>query len=264
LTFARDTSVARSGPGSYTAEIRAGWDIFGVTNGGYLLAIACRAMTEESEGRSVVSVNGRYVSPAGPGPVVVRLETPRMGRTLTTMHGSVSAGDRVLAVVNASLSTGQGPGGDHHAIHGEPPDLPPPDECVRLVPAVDGSLPPPFSGMVDCRLHPDDATIGQSRPGPPTVRGWFRLLDDEPLDPMGLVLASDGFPPAVFNSDLPLGWTPTIDLTVHVRDPGPHEWVACRFTTRFVTGGWLEEDGEIWDAGGNLVAQSRQLALVAR
>jgi hypothetical protein len=38
--------------------------------------------------------------------------------------------------------------------------------------------------------------------------------------------------------------------------------VRCRFSNRFVTAGFLEEDGEVWDGTGRLVGQSRQLALV--
>jgi hypothetical protein len=51
---------------------------------------------------------------------------------------------------------------------------------------------------------------------------------------------------------------------VHVRGvpaPGP---LRCVFRTRFVHGGLLEEDGEVWDARDRLVAQSRQLALTPR
>ena len=49
------------------------------------------------------------------------------------------------------------------------------------------------------------------------MRGWFRLRDDEPLDTLALVLAVDAFPPTSFNASLPVGWTPTVELTAHVR-----------------------------------------------
>jgi Thioesterase-like superfamily len=39
-------------------------------------------------------------------------------------------------------------------------------------------------------------------------------------------------------------------------------WLACRATTRFVSNGYHEEDFEVWDSAGTLVAQSRQLALI--
>jgi len=68
----------------------------------------------------------------------------------------------------------------------------------------------------------------------------------------------------VFNADLPVEWTPTIELTAHVRARPEPGWLRCRFATHFVTGGFLEEDGEIWDGADRLVAQSRQLALVPR
>jgi acyl-CoA thioesterase len=96
------------------------------------------------------------------------------------------------------------------------------------------------------------------------MRGWFRLRDGEPLNAHAVVMATDSLAPAIFNSHYPTGWTPTVELSVQVRNPNPQGWLACRFTTRFVTDGMLEEDGELWDEEGRLVALSRQLALVPR
>jgi Acyl-CoA thioesterase C-terminal domain len=61
-----------------------------------------------------------------------------------------------------------------------------------------------------------------------------------------------------------VAWTPTVELTAHVRARPAAGWLRCVFTTRFVTGGFLEEDGEVWDETSTLVAQSRQLALIPR
>ena len=86
----------------------------------------------------------------------------------------------------------------------------------------------------------------------------------ESLGSLGLLLATDAFPPTIFNADLPVAWTPTVELTAHIRaNPAPG-WLRCRFSTRFVSSGFLEEDGEVWDSTGRLVGQSRQLALVPR
>ncbi len=56
---------------------------------------------------------------------------------------------------------------------------------------------------------------------------------------------------------------PTLDLTVHLRGalPRPGDWVLGRFRTRAARAGFLEEDGELWSRDGELLAQSRQLAL---
>ena len=145
------------------------------------------------------------------------------------------------------------------------PGPPDPEDCVRAVPSEDGPLPPPLVGLVDERLHPEDAKVLTSGPsGVALMRGWFRLLDDEPMDVFTLLFAVDAFPPAVFNSGLPLGWTPTVEMTTQIRSAPKTKWLRCRFATRFVTGGLLEEDGEIWDEEGRLLVISRQLALVAR
>jgi hypothetical protein len=125
--------------------------------------------------------------------------------------------------------------------------------------------PPSFAAKVDLRLHPDDAGfLRGNASGKAQVRGWFRLRREEAIDSIGLLVAVDAFPPTIFIADLPVGWTPTVELSAHVRGTPSPGWLRCAFTTRFVTGGYLEEDGEVWDTAGRLIAQSRQLALVPR
>jgi hypothetical protein len=142
-----------------------------------------------------------------------------------------------------------------------PPDLPPPDRCVRAAEA-----PPSFlrhAAMLDrLDLRLDPATSGWVA-GQPSglgqIRGWLRLADGREPDPLMLLLACDALPPVAFDLGLS-GWTPTLELTVHVRARPAPGWLRIGLTTRNLAGGFLEEDAEVWDSGGRLVAQSRQLA----
>jgi acyl-CoA thioesterase len=260
--FASDTAVRPDGVGHWATEIKPGWDVAGNANGGYLLSVVVRAMRDATERPDPVTVTGHFLAPGRPGPAHVIAEVVKRGRTLATATGYLEAeGKRLLHVLGTfgDVSEPIGP----ERVDAAPPDLPPPDACVAVVPS--GLFPPPFMGRVDLRLHPDDAGFATGAPsGEPRVRGWFRLRDGEPMDTLGLLLAVDAFPPTAFNARLPVAWTPTIELTAHVRARPAPGWLRCAFTTRFVTGGFLEEDGELWDGSGHLVAQSRQLALVPR
>jgi acyl-CoA thioesterase len=264
MSFATASAIQGT-PGTWTAVVEEGWDIFGVSNGGYLMAIATRAMEAESGGRSLISATGNYLNPTTSGPVSIDIATLKEGRSLSTLRARVAREDKSLLTVTAVLADPDRPVFDQDLVLGGPPQIPPPDECVMVEPADDGPLPPPFTGKVEIRIHPDDVfTPSGEKPGRPLVRGWFRLRDGEAMDMHAVVMATDSFPPAIFNTDLPVGWTPTIDLNVQVRNPSPTGWLACKIATRFVTDGMLEEDGELWDEQGRLVALSRQLALVPR
>ena len=260
--FADATAVVATGDDTYRATIADGWDIAGNANGGYLLAMGARALVTASGRPDPVTVTAHFLSPGRPGPVDITTAVVKEGRRFATGSATLrTAGRPLLAVLGTFGDLSEDPGA--LLVDGSPPDLPPVEDCVHIAPT--STFPPPFNGRVDLHLHPDDAPFARgARSGVARLRGWFRLPHGEPVDTVGLLCALDAFPPTIFNADLPVGWTPTVELTAHVRARPTGEWLRCRFTTRFVTSGFLEEDGEIWDAEDRLVAQSRQLALVPR
>ncbi|MGA2037386.1 MAG: thioesterase family protein [Acidimicrobiales bacterium] len=260
LDLLSPTEQAAGATSRWSAAIAEGWDIAGNANGGYLLAITARAMSAAIGRPDPITVTAHYLKPGKPGPVSVAVNITKQGRTFGTATATLAAEDRPLLEVLGTfgeLTDSPGP----RLVDLEPPPMPSTDRCIPVDPT--DTFPPPFMGRVELRLHPDDATFLRGNPsGHALMRGWFRLRNGEFTDTIALLCASDAFPPTIFNANLPVAWTPTIELTTHVRYRPEPGWLRCRFATHFVTGGFLEEDGEIWDATGRLVAQSRQLALV--
>lgn len=190
----------------------------------------------------------------------IEVDVLRAGRRAATVAARMRSGDgEVLALLGTFAD--QVPGGPSQIV-GEPPELPPIDECVLAIPPVESG----FHHRVRTSVRPVDAGFRDGHPsGSPEVQGWFELPDDQPIDAFGLLMAADAFAPVVFNSGkFPVGWSPTLELTVHVRGiraPGP---LRCRFFSKFVENGMFDESGELWDSRGTLVAHSRQLALIPR
>jgi acyl-CoA thioesterase len=55
----------------------------------------------------------------------------------------------------------------------------------------------------------------------------------------------------------------TIRLTVHFRRKSETIWALGHAVTRHVIGGYHDEDVELWDEHGLLIAQGRQLAILS-
>ena len=257
--FYRATTVVPRGGGVYDAEIADGWDIGGNANGGYVIAMAARAMAD-AVGRPPLSLTAHYLSPGKSGPVEIDVDVLRTGRRTATASAKMRSADAELLALLGTFAD-QTPGGPS-AIIGAPPELPPVDDCVLAVPPVESG----FHHRVRTSVRPQDAGFRDGRPsGTAEVEGWFELPEDQPIDAFGLLMATDAFAPVVFNHGaFPVGWSPTLELTVHVRGvpaPGP---LRCRFFSKFIENGMFEESGELWDSAGVLVAHSRQLALIPR
>lgn len=246
----------------YRAEVASGWDIGGNTNGGYLMALAGNAMRAHCGRADPVTLTAHYLRPVQAGPVAIACDTVKEGKAFATVRATISRDDTPLLTLLGAFGTLGDAGDNALRVDAEPPALPPVEACR---PRADVEFLPALHSQVDMRLHPDDAGFTRGEPtGKAQMRGWFRLKDDEPITTIAMLLALDAFPPTVFNARLPVAWTPTVELTAHLRATPRPGWLRARFTTRFVTGGFLEEDGELWDDSGQLVAQSRQLALVPK
>ncbi len=253
--------MTESGVGTWSGAIAPDWDIVGNANGGYLLALAGRAMAGAADRRDVTTITAHFLRPGQEGPVTVDADVVKAGRRFTTVRGTVVAHKPLISALGTFTDLSEMPADERTMILGERPLFPSPEECTQI--EAGETFPPKFMTNVDLRLHPDD-NFYDAPSGNLLMRGWLKLVNDEPWDTIGLLLASDAFPPTIFNSTIGVAWVPTLELTVHVRKRPAPGWLQCHFSSRFVSEGFVEEDGLMWDATGTLVAQSRQLSLLPR
>lgn len=269
--FDRGIAVRERGEGVYDADLDPGWQVGAGINGGLLLAVAGNALSHRfaPSHPHPVSISAYYLSASQAGPAVLRTETVRHGRTMSTGQVSLVQSDAHGEPVERirALATY----GDLDALPDDvhtsatPPELAPPEECLgaELAPAsfrTNASLLDRF----DLRLDPSCVGWAVGEPsGRGLLKGWLRMADGREPDPLLLLLAVDALPPVTFDLGLP-GWAPTLELTAHLRARPAPGWLRVVHSTRNYAGGFLEEDAEVWDATGRLVAQSRQLARAPR
>src|SRR4051795_3339335 len=258
--FERDTSVKEVDAGIFEAHVNRDWWIVFGPNGGFLAAMFVKAMaaTVDDHTRMARSLTIHYTAAPAEGPVRIRTTVERAGRSMTTVSARMQQGERLIALAIAAFSSDRTP-----AIvfsDAPPPSVPEPEE-VDVV-ATHPDL-PPFTRQWDIRpaigVAPFTASSEPARTG-----GWIKPLDEHPIDAALVAQLTDAWLPAVF---IRLGQpdaVPTIDLTIHFRAdlPLPPDFVLVTFESRVSTGGFVEEDGYIWSRDGQLIAHSRQLALL--
>jgi acyl-CoA thioesterase len=259
-TFDTDTRVEPAGAHAYTATLTDRWDALGgVPNGGYLLAVALRALARDMPLPDPVVVSAAYLRPGAPGPAEVATEVARAGRRVATGEAQLRQGDKEIVRVLATFADLEQANGRTH-MRSTAPDLPAPERCHDVM---DGSVALPGVSITD-RFEYRAPVLPGWATGAPTGESelafWLRFRDGRDADPIALAAMVDAAAPAVLELGEP--GSATIELTVHVRARPAPGWLACRTVTRHVIGGYHEEDFEIWDSAGALVAQSRQFALL--
>lgn len=259
--FERDTCLRHAGNGVFHGQLSAAWAIGAVPNGGYVMAVACRALAAALDLPHPASITGHYLAPTEAGPVQIETETIRRGRRISTaMARLVQGGQERVRFVGAFTDYARSTGIDLDTV--SPPEISGLAQCVPV--AELSPRPVAIHERLISRLDPASATHWlRGDPHADTeLRTWLGFADGSDADIFSLPLFADALPPPLFRRVGFSGWVPTVELTVHMhRIPAPG-LLRARFVTRHVTGGLLHEDGELWDSTDRLVALSRQLAII--
>lgn len=258
--FDSETALTLQSPGQWTGQIDRNWNIGANPNGGYLVAIAMTALRELApEHPDPLTLTVHYLRPGSADQSCdVQAEVIRAGRTLTTARASLSQDGKQRLQVLAGL--GKLGETSEPTLTIPAPKIPPPEQCVVRTSAGQG-VDVKILERLDIRLHPEHASGNSIRS---ELSGWVRFKDGRVPDTHACLLFVDALPPSIFSLLGAVGWVPTVELSVHVRRRPTAGWMQAKFTTADLADGRLIEDGLLWDEQGNLIAQSRQLALLLK
>jgi len=240
----------------FETRVDPGWWISRGPNGGYVAALLMQALTAATADpeRSARSLTVHFTAPPAEGPALIEVRIERTGRSLTSLSARMTQGDRLCALALAAFSR---PRVSEERLDAQMPEVPPADRCEPLEP----------EGAATLRARYEQRRVAT---GPEQSGGWMRLADARVANAAVIAAFSDSWPPVLFDRRAQRGderrvGAPTVDLSIHFRsslplpDADPADFYLTLFTCRVIREGFLEEDGEIWSASGELIAQSRQL-----
>jgi acyl-CoA thioesterase len=256
--FDEDTQIDRASDRHYRARITDRWgNLVGAPNGGYVLSVCLRALLAEVPFPDPLVLSAYFLRPAVVGEAQVETELVRSGRRLATAEARLAQEGKERVRVVASFCELEAIQGST-SLHNCPPVLPDPSEAVD--PLAETSIPGvTIADRVEYRM-PELPGWWQGKPsGSPSTEIWARFKEPREPDLLSLPLFVDAAAPVVL--ELGEAMSSTVELTVHLRLRPAPGFLACRISTRHLINGCHEEDFELWDSEGNLVAQSRQLAL---
>jgi acyl-coenzyme A thioesterase PaaI-like protein len=261
-----DAVVERSAADVWDATFDERWNVGRNQNGGVVLAMATTALAAAVGKPDALTVTGHYLRAISAGTGLVRASAVRLGSTTATGVAEVWQDDKERLRVLGTFGDLDARSAADYVLERAAAPIPGPDDCTDLFdillesPAGQRALTRSLRNY-EIRVAPGSGWGPDGR-GRPSLSGWIRLRGAATISTDMLVAVADGFPPTLM-SRIELGWLPTLELTVHVlaRPATDEPWLRAELRTQGVTTDLVDEDGELWDATGRLVARFRQLAL---
>ena len=256
-----DTALRPLGDDAWEGRIATGWETPRGPLGGYVMAIVLRALAAAvaDETRQPRSVTMHFLRVPEPGPVTIRARVERAGRSLSSVSARLEQdGDLLALALGAYSRPWDGPLLDSPPA----PEVDPPEPGREPGRPFREAKAPGFVERLTMQRRFGPRPFSAAATG--ETGGWLGLREERPLDALAIAILVDAWFPVPWTRLRALAPAPTIELTIHFRAPLPlaDGLLLGRFRNRLVRDGFFDEDGELWDEGGALIAQSRQLGLL--
>ena len=271
-SLATDTVVEPTGDGTFVAQLSPEWEIWGPM-GGYVAACALRAVGATVPDLRPATFACHYLGVARFGPVDIRVETRRAGRTATSLRVEISQEGRPILDGSAwGVTENEGLEHDESVM----PPVPGPDELSLIQDLLPDDAEPPFAFWRNFDAKPIDFELDwpPSGPRPAEWREWLRFSPDATFDDpwvdaaRSVVLVDLPSWPAAHR---PHAWrqppftAPTLDLSVAFHQPGHDEpWLLCDGTAPVSTSGLFGWTARVWSPAGRLHASGGGQCLYRR
>ncbi len=270
--------------GVYTADVHPSWDGPLTTHGGILAACVLRAIgmrIDPARELHVRTLTCHYMRPPSHGEIEIHVTPIRTGKRFVNTSARIEQNGRLCVNALAIHSVRELAEADHW--NAAPPHVAPaparnagtrnvfeyyddPGDCWIELPS---QAPRFFHRM---KVAPRFGTFGMMGPRPEPGEGtenggWLTLPQPRPVDPELLTLFVDAFWPTVFQPLRIAAMAPTLDLTIHYREPLPpgglpDQPLLAHNTAVAHKSGTADSDSRIFTADGRLLAQARQLQFV--
>ena len=258
-------TYVEGGGGRYRAALAHDWFVWGPM-GGYVAAIAFRAMADASAQPRPASFACQFLRAGSAGPVEIEVEPVRSGRRSEALRATLLQGGAPLLTASAWFVAEAFEGFEHSL--GAMPAVPLP-EALRPY----HELADDYAAWFPIWRHLEGRPVRWERaPGPAVWHTWMRLLSGAPEDPVldaaRTLLWADLMPWNAAHA--PHDWpqrfiAPNLDLTVqfHGRAAG-EDWMLCDAESPTARDGLVGTGGRLWTRKGRLVASATaQLFCVA-
>jgi len=261
--FERDTRV-EGGDGRYRAVLSEDWRIWG-PNGGYLAAIALRAVGREAGIPRPASFSGHFLSVGRFDAVELQVEAIRVGKRSESFRVRMLQDGKPL--LEAMVRTAAAGAGLEHDV-ATMPEVESPERlrnAEQLVADLGLATEAPFPFWQNLEARPvwPERWAEPPQPRAPIFREWLRFrprdtFDDPWTDAARSLLLIDtlSWPAAVQPHGRDHGFTaPNLDVTAWFHRSAPGEaWLLADHASEIAAGGLMGTTARIWSPRGELLA----------